>query len=80
MGPNRKRVTHFSELEPVQIRMDEQLEAEKMEPEVATTVKVGPRRGRVRLAGQEKLPFPSVTTINLGLVTVIYKQSIDLYQ
>lgn len=38
MGPNRKRVTHFSELEPVQIRMDE---AEKMEPEVATTVKVG---------------------------------------
>lgn len=41
MGPNRKRVTHFSELEPIQIRMDEQLEAEKMEPEVATTVKVG---------------------------------------
>lgn len=41
MGPNRKRVTHFSELEPVQIRMDEQIEAEKMEPEVTTTVKVG---------------------------------------
>lgn len=65
MGPNRKRVTHFSELEPVQIRMDEQIEAEKMEPEVTTTVKVGiPRESwnnRVR-----NVTFPIyITTINL---------------
>ncbi|XP_062575630.1 potassium voltage-gated channel subfamily H member 7-like isoform X2 [Saccostrea cucullata] len=39
MGPNRKKVTHFSESEPVQIRMDEQLESEKVEPEPETPAK-----------------------------------------
>lgn len=65
MGPNRKRVTHFSELEPVQIRMDEQIEAEKMEPEVTTTVKVGiPRDSWNNRAKNVTFPI-YITTINL---------------
>lgn len=65
MGPNRKRVTHFSELEPVQIRMDEQIEAEKMEPEVTTTVKVGiPRESWNNRTRNVTFPI-YITTINL---------------
>ena len=62
MGPNRKRVTHFSESEPVKIRLDEQLDSEKVEPEMTPREKVSQSEDS---ANRGRFYSPLIVFINL---------------
>lgn len=68
MGPNRKRVTHFSESEPVKIRLDEQLDSEKVEPEMTPREKVSQSDDS---ANRGRFYSPLIVFINLKKISNI---------
>lgn len=68
MGPNRKRVTHFSESEPVKIRLDEQLDSEKVEPEMTPREKVSQSEDS---ANRGRFNSPLIVFINLKKISNI---------
>jgi hypothetical protein len=75
MGPNRKRVTHFSESEPVQIRMDEKLEQEKPEPEKEEPGKQPKEKVCVDdLATGEFHYLTMAPSTNLSILTMSWRQ------
>ena len=75
MGPNRKRVTHFSESEPVKIRLDEQLDSEKVEPEMVSQSEDSANRGRFN--------SPLIVFINLkkisNILAMLYFSKREIY-
>lgn len=80
MGPNRKRVTHFSESEPVKIRLDEQLDSEKVEPEMTPREKVSQSEDS---ANRGRFNSPLIVFINLkkisNILAMLYFSKREIY-